>query len=114
METMACTGAAAFAAMTAYEHKRANEGEPVSHAHAKQALAALAGFEVGVYFSPVVQNYHSGKLLASVCRMKHGFCTERKSLSQIHGMMQIVCQRLRAWMSTPSTRPSSMQVTLKY
>lgn len=33
--------------MTAYEHKRANEGDPVSHAHAKQALAALAGFEVG-------------------------------------------------------------------
>lgn len=40
-------GAAAFAAMTAYEHKRAAEGEPVSHAHAKQALAAIAGFEVG-------------------------------------------------------------------
>ena len=44
-------GAAAFAAMTAYEHKRANEGDPVSHAHAKQALAALAGFEVGATLS---------------------------------------------------------------
>ena len=48
-----CVGAAAFAAMTAYEHKRANEGEPVSHAHAKQALAALAGFEVGAKNSPM-------------------------------------------------------------
>jgi len=40
-------GAAAFAAMKAYEHKKANEGEPVSHPMAKEALAALVGFEIG-------------------------------------------------------------------
>jgi len=39
-------GAAAFAAMKAYEHKKANEGEPVSHPMAKEALAALVGFEI--------------------------------------------------------------------
>jgi len=33
--------------MTAYEHKQANDGNPVSHPMAKQALAALVGFEIG-------------------------------------------------------------------
>lgn len=41
------TGAAAFAAMAAYEKKERDEGKPVSHGKAKEILAGIAGFEVG-------------------------------------------------------------------
>ena len=43
-----CTGGAAFAAFKLYEHQQTSNGHPVSHPGAKAALAALAGFEVGL------------------------------------------------------------------
>lgn len=47
LEAALAAGAAAFAAMKAYEDKLAREGRPPSHKFGKEALAALAGFEVG-------------------------------------------------------------------
>ncbi|KAK7678146.1 hypothetical protein QCA50_018819 [Cerrena zonata] len=39
-------GAASFAAARSYEKKQREEGKPVSHAFAKEALAGIAGAEV--------------------------------------------------------------------
>ncbi|CAN8095979.1 unnamed protein product [Discula destructiva] len=39
-------GAAAFGAMKAWEKRQRDEGEPVSHARAKEMIAIAVGFEV--------------------------------------------------------------------
>lgn len=43
-------GAAAFEAMHIWENERRREGKPVSHAFAREALAALAGAEADKLF----------------------------------------------------------------
>lgn len=46
----AVAGAASFAAVKLFEDRQRREGKPVSHAFAKEALAAIAGGEVDKLF----------------------------------------------------------------
>ena len=48
----AVAGAASFAAVKLFEDRQRREGKPVSHAFAKEALAAIAGGESTNYLKP--------------------------------------------------------------
>ena len=47
-------GAAAFAAMRAYEQRQASEGRPPQHQLAKEILAGIVGGEVGASLKRII------------------------------------------------------------
>lgn len=60
-------GAAAFAAMRAYEKHQGKEGKPPNHQLAKEMLAGLAGGEVSCRLH--THNWHVRKSASSKCHI---------------------------------------------